>query len=52
MKGTEKLKKMATSLKHQNEILSEENKELGKILNAFRDGNYNAVAGAKMLADE
>jgi hypothetical protein len=52
LKGTEKLKKMATSLKHQNEILSEENKELGKILNAFRDGNYNAVAGAKMLADE
>lgn len=43
---------MATSLKHQNEILADENKELAKILNSFRDGDYNTVAGAKLLADE
>lgn len=43
---------MATSLKHQNEILADENKELARILNAFRDGDYNTVAGAKLLADE
>jgi len=30
--GTDKLKKMATSLKQRNEILSDENRELGKIL--------------------
>jgi len=32
--------------------LSDENKELGQIIQAFRDGNYNGVEGAKMLANE
>lgn len=43
---------MAASLKSQNELLKDENQELGKILQAFRDGNYNQVEGAKMLAEE
>lgn len=38
LQGTDKLKKMATSLKHQNELLKDENTELGKIVQAFRDG--------------
>jgi hypothetical protein len=32
VKGTDKLKKMATSLKQKNEILTDENRELGRIL--------------------
>lgn len=52
MNSSEKLKKMAASLKQQNEILRDENAELGRILQAFRDGNYNTVEGAKMLAEE
>ena len=43
---------MATSLKQQNELLSDENQELGKIVQAFRDGQYDKVGGAKMLLDE
>lgn len=52
MSPQDKLKKMAASLKSQNELLKDENQELGKILQAFRDGNYNQVEGAKMLAEE
>jgi len=46
------LKKQVEILKSRNIKLSDENKELGQILQAFRDGNYNSVEGAKMLADE
>lgn len=50
--GQEKLKKMATSLKHQNVLLRDENLELSKIVQALRDGKYNQVEGAKLLMDE
>ncbi len=46
------LKKQVEGLKMRNQKLFDENKELGQILQAFRDGNYNSVEGAKMLADE
>ena len=49
---TDKLKKMATSLRQRNEILTHQNHELGNILQAVRDGNYNTVEGAKMLSED
>lgn len=49
---SDKLKKIVQGLKHQNTILTDENRELGTILQAFRDGNYNQVEGAKLFADE
>ena len=32
--------------------MTDENNELGKIIQSFRDGNYNVSEGAKMLNDE
>jgi len=52
LSGSDKLKKMATSLKQRNEVLTDENDELGKIIQSFRDGNYNVSEGAKMINDE
>ena len=52
LQGQDKLKKMAASLKSQNTLLKDENQELGRILQSFRDGEYNKVEGAKMLVDE
>jgi hypothetical protein len=52
LQGSDKLKKLAESLKQRNEMLFDENNELGKIIQSFRDGNYNVSEGAKMVNDE
>lgn len=39
-------------LKQRNEHLQSENDEMNKMIQAYRDGNYNVSEGAKLLNDE
>jgi len=39
-------------MKQRLEVLSNENSEMSHIISSFRNGNYNASEGAKLIADE
>jgi chromosome segregation ATPase len=45
-------KTLVRKLKQRNEQLQQQNDEMSHLIQSFRDGNYNASEGAKLLADE
>lgn len=46
------LKTLVRKMKQRNDQLQHENDEMGHIIQSFRDGNFNASEGAKMITDE
>ena len=43
------LKTLVRKLKQRNEVLSDENKQMGEVIDAIKSGRYNESESAKLL---